>query len=46
VEVEDVVASGQIDPDHIVTPGIFVKRIVKLDTVDKLIEQRTTRKKY
>ena len=46
VEVEDIVASGQIDPDHIVTPGIFVKRIVKLDTVDKLIEQRTTRKKY
>ncbi len=46
VEVEDVVASGQIDPDHIVTPGIFVKRIVKLDTVNKLIEQRTTRKRF
>jgi len=46
VEVEDIVASGQIDPDHIVTPGIFVKRIVKLETVDKLIEQRTTRKRY
>ena len=46
VEVEDIVASGQIDPDHIVTPGIFVKRIVKLETVDKLIEQRTTRKRF
>ena len=28
VEVEDLVESGQIDPDHIVTPGIFVDRIV------------------
>ncbi len=46
VEVEDVVGSGQIDPDHIVTPGIFVQRIVKLDQVDKLIEQRTTRKRF
>ncbi len=43
VEVEELVASGQIDPDHIVTPGIFVDRIVRLARVDKRIEQRTVR---
>ena len=42
-EVEELVASGQIDPDHIVTPGIFVDRIVRLARVDKRIEQRTVR---
>jgi 3-oxoacid CoA-transferase subunit A len=46
VEVEDVVDYGQIDPDHIITPGIFVNRIVALETVDKRIEQRTVRKRY
>jgi 3-oxoacid CoA-transferase subunit A len=46
VEVEDVVANGEIDPDHIVTPGIFVDRLVRLETVDKRIEQRTVRKRY
>jgi 3-oxoacid CoA-transferase subunit A len=46
VEVEDLVDYRQIDPDHIVTPGIFVNRIVPLETVDKRIEQRTVRKRY
>jgi 3-oxoacid CoA-transferase subunit A len=46
VEVEDLVEPGQIDPDHIITPGIFVNRIVKLETVEKRIEQRTVRKRY
>lgn len=46
VEVEDVVTNGEIDPDHIITPGIFVDRIVKLATVDKRIEQRTVRHRY
>ncbi|HQT76017.1 MAG TPA: 3-oxoacid CoA-transferase subunit A, partial [Rhodopila sp.] len=46
VEVEDIVEAGQIDPDHIITPGIFVNRIVKLDTIEKRIEQRTVRKRY
>jgi len=46
VEVEDIIDSGQIDPDHIITPGIFVNRIVKLETVDKRIEQRTVRKRF
>jgi 3-oxoacid CoA-transferase subunit A len=45
VEVEELVEPGTIDPDHIVTPGIFVKRIVKLDRVEKPIEQRTIRKR-
>jgi 3-oxoacid CoA-transferase subunit A len=45
VEVEELVEPGQIDGDHIVTAGIFVNRIVKLDTVDKRIEQRTVRKR-
>lgn len=42
-EVEHLVEPGSLDPDHIVTPGIFVKRIIKLETIDKRIEQRTTR---
>jgi 3-oxoacid CoA-transferase subunit A len=45
VQVEHLVESGQIDPDHIITPGIFVNRIVKLDSIDKRIEQRTVRKR-
>ena len=43
VEVEHLVEPGDIDPDHIITPGIFVQRLVKLDVLDKRIEQRTTR---
>src|SRR6476646_9466073 len=34
-EVEHLVQPGEIDADHIITPGIFVKRIVKLDHVEK-----------
>ena len=45
VEVEELVALGSFDPDHIVTPGIFVNRIVRLDHVVKRIEQRTVRKR-
>ncbi len=44
-EVEHLVEPGGIDPDHIMTPGIFVKRIVHLETPVKRIEQRTVRKK-
>ena len=44
-EVEALVPLGSIDPDHVITPGIFVKRIVKLDHVDKRIEQRTVRQR-
>ena len=44
-EVENLVAPGEMEADHIITPGIFVKRIVKLDKIDKRIEQRTVRKR-
>jgi len=44
-EVEEIVEPGQIDPDHIITPGIYVNRIVRLASVDKRIEQRTVRKR-
>ncbi|NTV10409.1 MAG: CoA transferase subunit A [Zoogloea sp.] len=42
-EVEKLVSPGEIEPDHIITPGIFVKRIVPLAKVEKQIEQRTVR---
>jgi 3-oxoacid CoA-transferase subunit A len=44
-EVEHLVQPGDIDPDHIVTAGIFVKRIVHVPNAVKHIEQRTTRKR-
>src|SRR5215216_2663117 len=42
-EVENLVQPGEIDPDHIVTPGIFIKRIIHVPGIEKRIEQRTTR---
>jgi 3-oxoacid CoA-transferase subunit A len=45
VEVEHLVEPGEIDPDHIVTPGIFVQRIVHVPDHEKRIEQRTVRKR-
>lgn len=44
-EVEHLLEPGEIDPDHIVTPGIFVSRIVHEPDAEKRIEQRTTRKR-
>ena len=44
-EVEHLLPAGQIDPDQIHTPGIFVKRIIRVGTGLKRIEQRTTRKR-
>ncbi len=44
-EVEHLVQPGEIDPDHIITPGIFVQRLVHVPAVEKRIEQRTTRKR-
>src|SRR5690349_19800231 len=43
VEVEHLVEPGQIDPDHIVTPGIFVTHLFKGARYEKRIEKRTTR---
>ena len=45
VQVEHLVRPGEIDADHIITPGIFVKRIVHVGNVEKRIEQRTVRKR-
>jgi 3-oxoacid CoA-transferase subunit A len=44
-EVEHLVEPGQIDPDCIITPGIFVQRIVHVPDAVKHIEARTTRKR-
>jgi 3-oxoacid CoA-transferase subunit A len=44
-EVEQLLEPGQIDPDHIITPGVFVKRIVHVPNAEKKIEQRTVRKR-
>ena len=42
-EVEHLVPAGELNPDHIHTPGIFVKRIVEVGTTKKRIEFRNTR---
>ena len=44
-EVEHLVPAGEIDPDLIHTPGIYVQRIIEVGTDKKRIEQRTTRKR-
>ena len=44
-EVEQLVQPGDINPDHIVTPGIFVQRLVHVPNATKRIEQRTVRKR-
>jgi len=44
-EVENLVEPGDIDPDHIITPGVYVKRIVHVPDAVKHIEQRTVRKR-
>ncbi len=43
VEVEEIVGLGELDPDAVHTPGIFVHRIVVNKTPEKRIEQRTVR---
>ncbi|MBW8866063.1 MAG: CoA transferase subunit A [Acidobacteria bacterium] len=43
-EVEHLVEPGEIDPDHVVTPGIFVRHILQGENYEKRIEKRTTRK--
>ncbi|MBS0612639.1 MAG: CoA transferase subunit A [Proteobacteria bacterium] len=44
-EVEELVEPGQLEPDQIHTPGIFVKRIVRGASYEKRIENRTVRKR-
>jgi len=43
-EVEEIVPVGSLDPDHIHTPGIYVKRLVQ-GSFEKRIEQRTVTKR-
>jgi 3-oxoacid CoA-transferase subunit A len=42
-EVEHLVEPGQIPPDEVHTPGVFVHRVVEVGAEHKLIERRTTR---
>src|SRR5688572_1272247 len=44
-EVEELVPAGELEPDHIHTPGIYVHRIFQGRHYEKRIEQRTVRKK-
>lgn len=42
-EVEELVEPGELDPDQIVTPGVYVKRILQGESYEKRIERRTVR---
>lgn len=42
-EVEELVEPGRIEPDAVVTPGIYVKRIVRGERYERRIERRTVR---
>jgi 3-oxoacid CoA-transferase subunit A len=44
-EVEELVEPGQLDPDGIHTPGIYVQRIIVGGNYEKRIEQRTVRQR-
>ena len=44
-EVEILVEPGELDPDQIHTPGIYVQRVIKGAKFEKPIEQRTVRKR-
>jgi 3-oxoacid CoA-transferase subunit A len=42
-EVEELVEVGELDPNHVHTPGIFVQRILQASNYEKRIERRTVR---
>lgn len=44
-EVEELVPAGELDPDHIHIPGIFVQRIFQGEVFEKRVEQRTVRQR-
>jgi 3-oxoacid CoA-transferase subunit A len=47
-EVEELVEPGELDPNHVHTPGVFVQRVVALtpeQAADKRIERVTVRKR-
>ena len=43
-EVEELVELGELDPDQVHTPGIFINAILQGELYEKRIERRTTRK--
>jgi 3-oxoacid CoA-transferase subunit A len=43
-EVEELVEPGELDPDHVHTPGVFVQRVFKGTHYQKRVERRTVRK--
>ena len=43
-ELEHLVEPGEIDPDHVHTPGVYVKRIIEGTDYEKRIERRTLRR--
>lgn len=43
-EVEELVSPGEIEPDQVITPGIYVKHIVTGEKYERRIERRTLRK--
>ena len=45
VEVEEIVRPGELDPDHIHLPGVFVNRMIVGSPYDKKIEFRTVRER-
>jgi 3-oxoacid CoA-transferase subunit A len=44
VEAEHIVKAGELDPDQVHLPGIFVHRIIQAKDLKKWIERRTVRK--
>jgi 3-oxoacid CoA-transferase subunit A len=44
-EIENLVEPGEMEPEAVHTPGIFVQRVVVVGTAGKRIERRTTRKR-
>ncbi len=44
-EAEEIVAAGELDPDHIHTPGVYVQRVVRGAYYSRRIEKRTVRKR-
>lgn len=42
-EVEQLVEPGELDPEHVDTPGVFVQRVIEVGEAGKDIEKRTTR---
>jgi len=45
VEAEHIVEPGELDPDQIHLPGVYVKRIIQSPALEKRIEKRTVRKR-